>query len=247
MKRFFISPDKIKEGKAYFSREEAHHIINVVRIKPGEKIFFFDGTGREYCGITGLDGKGALFADITGERSPGEFKLPKITLSQAIIKKDKMDFIVQKATELNVDTIIPLISERCNVKKDNDALDRYVSRWRKIAVEASKQCGRSDIPQIPEPRNFLDVVKDASKNYALSLLATLSGERLTLKEVASKNAPSSIVVFVGPEGDFSEGEIEVAQDFGLRPVNICSTVLRSETASIFILSVLNFVFWGYKK
>ncbi len=246
MKRFFISPDKIKEGKAYFSEEEAHHIINVVRIKPGEKIVFFDGTGKEYSGIARLDRKGILFADITEERSLVKFKLPKITLAQTIIKKDKMDFIVQKATELNVDTIIPLITKRCNVKKNNDALSRYVNRWRKIAIEASKQCGRGNIPTVLQPRNFLDVVKGANKNYELSLLATLSGERFTLKDIIGKNAPSSIITFVGPEGDFSEEEIEVAQDFGLRPVNICPTVLRSETASIFILSVLNFAFLDSK-
>ncbi|MBM3253897.1 MAG: 16S rRNA (uracil(1498)-N(3))-methyltransferase [Candidatus Omnitrophica bacterium] len=245
MNRFFISPDNIKDGKAYFENREMHHILDVLRIRPNEKIVFFDGTGNEYTGILKRDKNRLLFANIIHKKNVEKFRFPRITLSQAIPKKEKMDWIIEKATELNVDTIIPIITERCLIRKNEEVLERYTNRWRKIAISASKQCGRVVIPTIVQPKKFLDIAKDANINYKLAIFATLSDKRLVLKEILSDVFPDSIIVFVGPEGDFTEKEIRLAKDFNLAPVNISPLTLRVETASIFLLSVLNFKYMSY--
>ncbi len=242
MNRFFVKASNIKNNKACFEKEETHHIVDVLRIRPNEKIVFFDGAGNEYTGVVRQDKKGRLFADIIEKKQIAQFSLPRITLCQAIPKKDKMDLIVEKATELNVDTIIPVITDRCLIQKTDEVSEHRMARWKKIAVEASKQCGRLTVPVIAKPKPLLDVLRGASVSYELTVFATLSGKRINPGDLLDRNPSGSIIVFVGPEGDFSEREIGFAQDFDLTPVNLFPLTLKVETASLFILSILNLAY-----
>lgn len=242
MNRFFVNAGNIKNNKAYFEKDQVHHIVDVLRIRPNEKIIFFDGTGNEYAGLLRQDKKGKLFADILEKKQIVQFSPVRITLCQAIPKKDKMDLIVEKATELNVDTIIPVVTDRCLVQKTEGVSEHRMARWEKIAVEASKQCGRLTVPVITKPKPLLDVLREAPASYELTVFATLSGKRINPRDLLDTNPCSSIIVFIGPEGDFSEREIRLAQDLGLAPVNLFPITLKVETASLFILSILNLAY-----
>ncbi len=243
MRRFFVGRDRIKDKKAFFEEKEVNHIVSVLRAKLEDTVFFFDGSGTEYIGTLRRDKKGNLYAEIIEKRVKEVDNFPKITLFQAISKKDKMDLIIEKATELNVCSIVPIVTNRCVIKKQ-DVIDKYILRWKKITIEASKQCQRSIIPNISQPKKFLEAIEYAIANSKLSIFATLSDESISLKKaIGSSRLPDSITVFVGPEGDFTDAEVQLARDNNLKLISLCPSVLRVETASVFLLSVLNYEFY----
>jgi 16S rRNA (uracil1498-N3)-methyltransferase len=210
------------------SAEEAHHATHVLRVEPGETVNVFDGRGREAQCRFGEAGRLTILQQTT---TPA--LRCRITLAQAVPKKN-MDWIVQKATELGVAAIAPLISER-TVKRPESAPER----WREIALESCKQCGNNWLPELrpPQPvRAFLGGLGA----FDLKLIGSLQPDAVPLKTILAGGArPVTVLVLIGPEGDFTPAELAEAKAAGCRPLSLGPLVLRADTAALYALSILH--------
>jgi 16S rRNA (uracil1498-N3)-methyltransferase len=236
MHRFFLS----NLQQPILSAAEAHHALHVLRLKVGDMLNAFDGRGHEaQCAIAEISKDTVRLNVLTQSTTPA---LPcRITLAQAIPKKS-MDLIVQKATELGVASIVPLASERTLVKLEEDS--KKMDRWREIALDSCKQCGNNWLPEIQPPRKARDFL-GALPKADLKLIASLQPDAKPLKSILS-DAPTlqrsntlTVLVLIGPEGDFTPAELSLAKSAGCLPLSLGPLVLRAETAAIYALSILN--------
>jgi len=205
-------------------------------LKRGDRFIGFDGSGKTYTlrikGITD-----AIEAEIE-KASYKKITMPNIFLACALPKKSKIDYIIEKATELGVSEVVPMVTERTIVKIDKKNKNSKQKRWERIALEASKQCGRETLPKVYEAMNFKDAIKLASDlEYNTRILPCLSEGTKELKEVIT-NKTEKIAVFIGPEGDFTDKEIEYAESKGLDTVSLGPLVLRVDTACLFSISAI---------
>ncbi len=240
MSKFYISQECIKGDTAFIVGQEAHHILDVLRYKKGDKLQLFDGTGKLYQSkILDTQAKEVrLKIESVREESLGPNL--KITLVQALPKKNKMDYIVEKATELGVDVIIPIQTARTIVKLDKQRQNLRKKRWQRIAQEASKQCGRETIPQVKGLTAWKDVLSILN-DYDLKLLACLGEKRQKIKDVLQAQSNARNVIFlIGPEGDFDPEEVRQARDAGCIALSLGKIVLKSDTAAISALAMINY-------
>jgi len=226
MHRFFVphlDPDALT-----LSGEQAHHCVRVLRLGRGDEIELFDGCGEAIrCRIEAATGRMVRLVALQRCSSP---PLPcRITLAMAVIKKH-FDFIVQKATELGVAAIIPLISERTIVRADKTL------RWTEMAVEACKQCGNNWLPLIA-PTQRLEDFLCAPSHFDLMLVAALQPDARPAKTVI--RSARSVCVLIGPEGDFTPTEYAAIRAAGFRPITLGPLVLRADTAALYTLSVVH--------
>jgi 16S rRNA (uracil1498-N3)-methyltransferase len=225
------------------SPEESHHLVVVNRCGRGDLVVAFDGHGREWLTECADPAKAAAVLRVKQVRPAGERKF-SITLAQALPKGATMDDIVRQATEIGAARILPLLSERTQVHLDAERADKKIDKWRTAAIEAAKQCGNPWLPEIAPLQKFGDFVAEA-KDYELKLVASLHAGTTTLKKALGTytakhgRAPRSAVWLVGPEGDFSSAEMTAAITAGFSPVTLGPLVLRSDTAAIYALSILN--------
>lgn len=241
MSRFYAPKENIKGNLIYIDGREARHILNVMRLGESDKVVVFDGTGREYTGFIKQAKPKSLVVEVISTKMPKAEGLPEVALAQAIPKKEKMDYIIEKATELGVHRIIPLLSERTVVKPDENKASGKTVRWKKIATEAAKQCGRTDVPQIENVQKFYNAVDNVDA-FDLALVGCLSEDNVGVKEAISGFQGGKIIVFIGPEGDFTPDEIVMARKAGCKSVSFGKRILKSDTAGLFVLSVLNYEF-----
>lgn len=236
MPRFFTdSPSK--DGKLTLTGEDARHIVKALRMQPGEGVTVCNGAGTDYlCEIYETAADTVTVRILESCPSKGE---PGITaaLLMALPKADKMDFIVQKATELGVTKIIPFLSSRCVSRPDARSLAKKIERWQKIAAEAAKQCGRGRIPAVDAALPFADALyKAAQAQTALFLYET---ERVHSLRAALTQAPlSAVSIMIGPEGGFAPEEVQAALQAGLVSVSLGPRILRCETAPLAALAAL---------
>ena len=238
MHRFFIPRSQIIENLLLLKGSEWHHCRTVLRAKKGDLITLFDGEGTEY--ITEINEMDRRAAKLKLLQKNFSNRLPySIHLAQALPKSKPMDFIVQKATELGVCEIIPMLSERSVVKLRKDEANSKLSRWQDIAIEAAKQCGLNWLPQISHPQTVKEVVTNCSK-YHLALIGSLQAHAKPLWSYLSEinQRIRNAIIMIGPEGDFAPAEIEMACSAGFRPLNLGPTVLRCDTAAIYSISTL---------
>ena len=237
MHRFYI--DHIDGDKVFLSdSEQLHHLKDVLRLKVDDEVIVFDSQGNEYAGvITKLERKQAELK-VTPIKSTRNHKT-KLTLACAIPKGSRMDDIIDYLTQIGVERIIPMWTERVVVKLDDVKTESRLKRWRKIAQNAARQSQRSSIPLI-EPVTRLENVISDFHDYDLKLIPTLAGERRLIKDAIAEARPNNIIVLVGPEGDFTSEEIELAQSEGFIPVSLGDTVLRVATAAVAVASYLKF-------
>jgi 16S rRNA (uracil1498-N3)-methyltransferase len=232
MNRFFCPASNITGEKIVIGdKTEAHHIKNVLRLKVKEKVTVFDERGNEYdCIISGM--KDEIYLDIKNKipASQKESKI-KLTVACAIPKKSRMDDIIDKLVQLGVYRIIPLKTERTVVKLDKPKEAARLTRWKKIALSASQQSQRNNLAVIEPVKNFTEVMA-LSTEFDLKLIPHLVGSRQSLKMVLNQSKPRNILVLIGPEGDFSEREIDLAINVGFVPVTLGDLVLRVDTAAI---------------
>ncbi len=224
------------------SSAEAHHAIHVLRLKPGDSINVFDGRGHEaQCAVSNIKADSVSLKLLSQSSAT---PLPcRITLAQAVPKKN-MDLILQKATELGVAAILPLVSERTIVQLDEQDANK-LERWRSICLEACKQSGNDWLPVLHPPqkaRPFLDALGGQARAFDLKLIASLQPDARPLKTILLETSPScpcpSVLLLIGPEGDFTPAEINLAKSAGCLPLSLGPLVLRAETAAIFALSIL---------
>jgi 16S rRNA (uracil1498-N3)-methyltransferase len=239
MHRFFVSPGSIQGDTAVIDQQEARHIQMVLRLKPGDQIILFDGSGYEY--LARLEkGQEGLQAQIEQQSIKEDMPL-QLGLIQGIAKGDKMDNIIQKATEIGVSVIYPLLTQRTIVKLQGDKAGKKVQRWQHIAREACKQCRRNVIPLIKPVVEIEQIYQDIEGYPALMLYEKEEEQNLrqvlnSLKESAL--ASGKIFIMVGPEGGFSEAEAEKACRHGVRTASLGPRILRTETAGIAASSII---------
>lgn len=242
MRRFFVPHIDISKKEFTISDPiQVHHIKDVLRFKPKDAILIFDAEGNEYkCLIKSFDSKKIAVMDVKLIKAGIDKKaLTLITLACAIPKKGKFDYIVEKTTELGVDTIIPMITERSIVRLDCSASDNKLSRWRRIAVEASKQCARSDVPEIEDTQDFYDITQRFDEFDAILLPNLSEKERIPITKAVEKlNTKKNILVLIGPEGDFSEKELDAASAKNVKMLSLGKRILKVETAAILCVGLL---------
>jgi len=236
MNRFFISAKNISDRQLVIDDlKQLHHIKHVLHIDVGEDIEACDENGIEY--IAKLQQSKAnvlIFKIMQIKEAQGSF-LAKITIACAIPKNVKMDDIVDKLTQLGVNRIIPLVTQRVIVRLDKTKQIERVKRWEKIALSAAKQSHRSVVTMI-DPITKLEDLFRQQNNFDLKLIPTLAGNRKKLKEIIDKQR--NILILIGPEGDFASEEIAQATEAGCVPVSLGATVLRVDTAAIAVASFI---------
>jgi 16S rRNA (uracil1498-N3)-methyltransferase len=240
MHRFYISQKIVGDSISLSDPEQLHYMLDVLRLKPGDEVGLFDSEGNEYLAIVRDHGSKSAVFDIKS-RKPRHTRKLKITIACAIPKKSKMDDVIDKLTQLDVDEIIPLETERGVVRLDESGLvvKERMERWKKIARSAAEQSRRNTLPVIPPVMNFTDILA-FSGEYDLKLIPTLVSDSRPLKEVLAGIKPSSVLVLIGPEGDFTPQEVDQALGSGFIPVSLGHSVLRVETAAIAVAGYIKF-------
>ena len=214
----------------------AAHVRRVLRLEAGDALTLFNGDGADYPSRIAGFGRGAVEVAVEG-RAPARAESPlAATLVQGIARAERMDLVVQKATELGVAAILPVAAARSVVKLDRESRGRKLAHWRAIAVAACEQCGRARIPSIAEPVPLADLLRGPAAGARL-LLAPDAGPSLA---AAARGAPA-VELLVGPEGGLEDGERDAALAAGFRACRLGPRVLRSETAAIAAVAVLQAV------
>jgi 16S rRNA (uracil1498-N3)-methyltransferase len=237
MPRFFLSASP-NDGYFEITGDDARHISFSLRMRCGERLVVCDGEGTDYdCVIQAIDGQ-TVKAEVL-EKHPTVTESPvRIRLYQSVPKGDKFDYIVQKAVELGVSEVVPVYSSRCIVKPDAKSEEKRIGRLSRIAEEAAKQCGRGIIPKILPHMRYADAVKDV---YGSAFLCYEDERSYSLKEYlhdfANKDE-KTLGFFVGPEGGYAKEEVLMASDQGIVSAKLGNRILRSETASGFVLSCI---------
>ena len=243
MPRFFLPQVNIHDGRGVVHGQELTHLMKVLRLRAGDFVTVCDNTGWEHE---------AIIETLTSER--GELKIveshpsdrePSIAINLAVglTKGEKLDWVIEKATELGITTIIPFSSNYTVPKLDGDKIQKRSERWRKIAVSAAKQCGRGRIPEVHSLCSFENFVRE-SWPETLKLIFWENETDGSLREMFEKcRETKSVLVAVGPEGGFTRGEVELANAQGFQSVHMGRRILRAETAAIAALAVVQFL-WG---
>lgn len=229
-----------KNSITILDRGQIRHLSRVMRLKVGGGLRIFDGQSREYECVISAIARDRVALAIQGVKKIAEDKSLSICLACAIPKKAKIDFIIEKAVELGVGRIIPLRTERTIVKIGLEGVQRKLKRWQAIAREAAKQCGRVTLPVIEPVTPFKDALGKI-KEYDLSLIPNLGTDTQNINEIISNFKGRSIIIFIGPEGDFSESEIALSRAAGARGASLGDLTLKVDTAAIAVVSFLRFL------
>ncbi|MBA2431770.1 MAG: 16S rRNA (uracil(1498)-N(3))-methyltransferase [Chthoniobacterales bacterium] len=240
MHRFYIAPNEWNPDALVLTGSEAHHARNVLRLAEGDKVVLFNGRGREItAAVTGTASRTVALRKLHESATP--LLRCRITLAQAIPKGKNMDLIVQKAVEIGASEIAPILSDRTIVRLDEDDVAQKQAKWQTVAIEAAKQCGQNWLPQVAPPCTLAQFFAERHK-FDLQLIGSLQSDTLHLKQVLSAygNRPESVLMLIGPEGDFTPAELNLARRHGCRPITLGPIILRVETAAIYCLSVLSY-------
>lgn len=232
----FFSDTIDEDGKTiYMNDEDSKHIIQVLRMRNGDKSIICDKNGHDYlCELTSAENKNSVEFAILGKKDNSADPDIEITLYQAIPKNDKLDFIVQKATELGAVRIVPFLSKRCVSRPDAKSADKKVQRLQRISYEASKQCGRGKIPEVALFTDFKTAVNSIDSDTLPIIFYECGGKKLSELDLSYKK----IAVFIGSEGGFEKEEVDYALSKGFTAVHLGERILRCETAPVAALAVL---------
>ncbi len=239
MPRFYIPPFAWNPDRLALDSAEAHHAVDVLRMKEGDRATVFNGEGSEAeVEFAKVGRQGVELRRLSVHKAPP--LACRVTLGQAIPKGKNMELILEKATELGAAEIVPLLSERTVVKGTEAEHERKQHKWQRTVVEACKQCGQNWVPRVHPARTPKAFFEGGAK-YDLMLIASLQGDARSLKERLAEfgGRPKSVLILVGPEGDFTPAEIALAKSHGCRALTLGPIILRTETAALYCLSVLN--------
>jgi len=239
---FFVTEDQIGEETVVIRGSDVNHIRNVLRMRQGEPLFISGGEGTGYeCEICHI-GTDQVMARILS-RSDRTGELPaRLHLFQGLPKGDKMELVIQKAVELGVSEVIPVITRRTIVKLDKKKVEAKTARWNAVAESAAKQSGRGVIPVVRGVLSFKEALAYAGP-FPVKIIAYERAEGMkTLREQLGRIRPGMDAgIFIGPEGGFEEEEISGAESAGAVPVSLGRRILRTETAGLMVLSVAGYL------
>ena len=272
MHRFYIAPENWNVDALLLRESEAHHARDVLRLQPKERVVVFNGRGHEVTAEIANVTRGEIQL-----RKLQEARVPPlpchITLAQAIPKGKNMDLIVQKAVELGAAEIAPIISDRTIVHLENKEATQKQIKWHQVAIEAAKQCGQTWLPTVQKPRRLGDFFSTVGAGMSpatnstmqptrlppqgrgldLRLIGSLQSDAVHLKTVLAEYEgehqcrPASVLMCIGPEGDFTPAELNLARSHGCHPITLGPIILRVETAAIYCLSVLSYELLAERK
>ncbi len=240
--RFHVPNASGRESTATLTGDEAKHCAQVLRKQIGDQIIIFDGFGHEATAeITAITAQRVDLKILERRTTPAP--AVSISLIQSIPKGANMEWIIEKAVELGVNAIYPVLTERTVVRLDAKEAEKKQEKWQRVALEACKQCGQNWLPQIHAPAPFSSVL-DTMPAQDLKIIAALQPDSKPLKSVLAEprtknEEPRTVSLAIGPEGDFTPAEYAAARVHGFLPVTLGPLVLRVETATLFALSVLN--------
>ena len=235
LSRFYIA-QPLTTGAITLPESSAHYISRVLRMQAGDALQLFDGSGQEFTGVLTEVGKKTVMVELENSQ-PGQPDSPlQVHLGQVLSRGERMDWAIQKATELGVTEITPLFSERCEVRLNADRLQKRLEHWQQIAISACEQCGRSSIPLIHTPVALEKWQQTIEADLKLVLHPDAS-------PLASHQRPASIALLIGPEGGLSDAEVNAAQQAGFHAACFGPRVLRTETAPVVALSLVQHL-WG---
>ncbi len=239
--RFYLSPGSSATDSVLLDESESHHLKDVLRLRPGATVFVFDGAGHEYtCRIEGFEHRRARLAVL--ERTQPAVESPvDIILAQAITKGEKFDFIIQKATELGVRRVVPLMTVYAKSSSGKSVSVDRLERWRRIALEATKQCGRTQLTEIMQPKSLDRFLIELS--HPALLFSERGGSSLSVLQSSWRDRSSSVCLLIGPEGGWQESELEAARSTGAVAVSLGPRILRTETAAIVAVCLVQHL-WG---
>jgi len=241
--RCYIAPETwVSGGPLQPGPEEAHHLMRVLRLREGAAVEAFDGRGR-LAQCRARTGGRRLVLEVQGEEQV-EPPRTRLVLACGIVRPQRMDWCVQKATELGMMRFVPLLCERNRAGRAEAAAAGRVERWRRIAQEAARQCGRAYVPEIASPQPLEKVLAEIAGAGRLRLFCVPEPGAESLRQVLEEadRVPGELVVLIGPEGDFSRREKSLGRESGCRLVDLGGNILRSETAALYVCAAARYHF-----
>lgn len=242
--RFFIEPQELSAGdKIKLTGEDARHISFSLRARHGEQYILCDTCNYEYkCVITDITADAVEFELL--EKNPCKAEpTVKVTLFQALVKGDKFDAVVQKAVELGVEKIVPVLSERCVSRPDAKQLEKKIDRWNKISKSAAMQCARASIPEVTSPVSFreaIDMISHADCGFICYEAEPHEPMKQIFTKCSENKTAETYSFFIGPEGGISAAEADFAKQSGVPLASLGSRILRTETAPLCVISSIMF-------
>lgn len=243
--RFYAAPSDIGNSLITLEGDQAHHLSRVLRLGPGAHVFVFDGQGAEFEGEVASVGRASAEVRILSRLENVVESPLRLTLGQALVKGDKFDWIIQKTAELGVTRIVPLATEHSDVLLREGRAEHRLQRWRRIALEAVRQCGRRRLVEIVEPKSFAEFCE--VDNDELKLIFSEQGGRSLREVTAEFKAPvRAVTLAIGPEGGWHQGESTLAGCHDFIPVHLGARILRTETAAIAAVTLAQHLFGDLK-
>lgn len=243
MARFFLPRKNIHDKRALIDGQELTHIKTVMRLAPGDRITVFDDSGWEHEAVIRAFTAEQGELEIIRSYQPGRESSLKMTLALGLTKGEKMDFVVEKATELGVQSIVPFTSSYAVPKFDEVKIAKRVERWQKIALAAAKQSGRTQTPEILPLRDYRKLINE-SRPRTVKLLFWEKEQHQSLYEFYGKqSAAEAVLLAIGPEGGFTAEEAENARGQNFELIHLGGRILRAETAAVAAIALVQFL-WG---
>ena len=237
--RFFHKPIIEKKNTVSLKGKSAHYLTRVLRLKNGQNLILFDGSGTEWDGQIIHSTKYKVDVKLLSKQSPKTESDLEITLIQSISRSQRMDFVMQKATELGVKQIIPMTSQNTVVRLNKSNLENKMNHWKKIIISAAEQSGRVKVPAIIKPIPFNKELLNEHKSPGSYFLDTTGDSGFSSKKI------SKATIVVGPEGGFTVDEKQIAIDAGYKIVKTGPRLLRTETAPIMAISILQYLYGDF--
>ena len=242
MPKFFIDKKDINNQKIAIKGQDALHISKVLRTEVGEILTLCDGDGTDFSAKVVTCSKDEVLLDILKSFPCLSEPNISVTLFQGLPKQGKMDYIIEKCTELGISRIVPVETSRSVVKiNDKKSEEKKLERWRKIASESVKQCGRGKIPEVTDVMNVTEAI-EFSKTLDLTIAAYECEKEFSIKSALSTHSPKSVGIFIGPEGGLDDNEIKKFNDANIKTVTLGKRILRTETAGHTVLTAVMYEF-----
>jgi 16S rRNA (uracil1498-N3)-methyltransferase len=246
-RRFYAAPSAfaLDEQNVLLSAEESRHLRSVLRLQRGDEVYVFDGEGREYRCILAAVGRSAATLDLVEQVEPARPESPlDLTLAITLLKGEKFNLVVQKATELGVTRVVPIVTARADVRIRNaDEAKRKTERWQRIALESAKQCGRARLMGIDTPVAFESLLSGPERDGELRLMfAEREGASFTELAASLQFRPLQVIALVGSEGGWTDDEIAQARARHWQILTLGGRTLRAETAAIAVATLLQHAF-----
>ena len=239
--RFFAPDADAGDTTVTLASDESHHLAHVLRLEAGDAVRVFNGRGQEWAARVAGRARRGIDVELLQPVTPAHEPPVRLTLAMAVLKGDQMDTVIRDATMMGVAAIVPMVSAHVAVPARAWQTGRGPERWRRVAIASVKQCGRAVVPDIAEVQSFAEVMAAAHAELTLMAIEPAAGAAL---EPLPERAPASALALIGPEGGWSQEEVERGIAGGSVPVSLGPRTLRAETAPIVLLSSL-WARWGW--